>query len=627
MRALGAEIVRDAGGGWRVAGRGVGGLAEPADVLDMGNSGTAARLLAGILASHDLFAVMTGDASLRRRPMRRVIEPLSACGARFETREGGRLPLAVRGARDALPLEYRVPVPSAQVKSAVLLAGLNAPGVTTVTEAEATRDHSENMLRHFGARVEVELAGLGRIIRLHGQPELMAADVMVPGDPSSAAFPLVAALLVPGTRLTIAGVGLNPLRTGLIDTLLEMGADIAVEDRRTEGGEPVGDLVVSHGPLRAVDVPPRAGAVDDRRIPRPRRRGRLRLGHDADARIEGAAGEGKRPLGRDGEPAGRERGFSRDRRRRSFRPWHRTSACGRRAGGDRDGSSHRDERAGARARDRGAGRDRRFYVHRNEFSRFRRADERRRRRYRSGGPVSGPMGGPVIAIDGPAAAGKGTLARRIAAALGLPYLDTGLLYRAAGRRVLDAGGDPADPAAAEAAARALEPADLDRTDLRGPEADRAAAAVAAIPAVRQALLDFQRNFARHGGAVLDGRDIGTVVFPNADVKLFVTASVETRARRRWLELRAKGTAADLAVVETEMRARDAQDIARTAAPLRPAGDAVTLDTTVLDPDAAVAAAIGVIRQRWPGNTPTRARSVAEVAGVRPSRVPRPLREC
>ena len=161
MRALGAEVTHDADGTWRVAGRGIGGLIEPADVLDMGNSGTAARLLCGILASHPLFAVMTGDASLRRRPMRRVIDPLSACGARFAAREGGRLPLAVQGPREALPLDYRVPVPSAQVKSAVLLAGLNAPGITRVEEPEATRDHSENMLRHFGATVRVEAAGSG----------------------------------------------------------------------------------------------------------------------------------------------------------------------------------------------------------------------------------------------------------------------------------------------------------------------------------------------------------------------------------------------------------------------------------------------------------------------------------
>lgn len=256
MRALGAEVTQDAPGRWRVAGRGIGGLVEPSDVLDMGNSGTAARLLCGILASHDLFAVMTGDASLRRRPMRRVTDPLAACGARFEGREGGRLPLAIRGARQALPIEYRLPVASAQVKSALLLAGLNAPGWTAIEEPEPTRDHSERMLRHFGAEVSIEQSGRGRIIRLMGQPELVAADVAVPGDPSSAAFPLVAALLVPGSRVTIRGVGLNPARIGLFQTLRDMGADLVIENERTEGGEPVGDVTATHGPLQGIDVPP-----------------------------------------------------------------------------------------------------------------------------------------------------------------------------------------------------------------------------------------------------------------------------------------------------------------------------------------------------------------------------------
>src|ERR1019366_5907746 len=200
--------------------------------------------------------VLPGDPSLRRRPMRRVIDPLTASGARFASRAGGLLPLAVEGARDALPLSYRVPVPSAQVKSAVLLAGLNARGITRVEEPEATRDHSENMLRHFGATVQVTLVGTGRVIQLHGQPELIAADVVVPGDPSSAAFPLVATLLVPGSRVTITGVGLNPLRTGLLATLAEMGADLRIENQRTEGGEPVGDVVATHGPLKAITVPP-----------------------------------------------------------------------------------------------------------------------------------------------------------------------------------------------------------------------------------------------------------------------------------------------------------------------------------------------------------------------------------
>jgi 3-phosphoshikimate 1-carboxyvinyltransferase len=221
----------------------------------MGNSGTAARLLCGMLASHPIFAVMTGDASLRRRPMRRVTEPLTACGAVFTTRDGGRLPLTVQGAVYPIPLEYRVPVPSAQVKSACLLCGLNAPGITHIEEPEATRDHTENMLRHFGATITVEEAGRGRVIELSGQPELFAADVAVPGDPSSAAFLVAAALLVPGSDVTIPAVGLNPTRCGLFLTLAEMGANVVVENRRIEGGEPVGDLIVTHGPLRGVDVP------------------------------------------------------------------------------------------------------------------------------------------------------------------------------------------------------------------------------------------------------------------------------------------------------------------------------------------------------------------------------------
>ncbi|GBQ40278.1 3-phosphoshikimate 1-carboxyvinyltransferase [Acidocella aminolytica 101 = DSM 11237] len=255
MRALGAEISRD-GADWLVCGRGIGGLVEPADVLDMGNSGTAARLLAGILATHPFYAVMTGDASLRKRPMGRVVDPLSASGAQFFARAGNRLPLTILGARDPLPLFYRLPVASAQVKSAVLLAGLNAPGYTEVEEPEPTRDHSENMLRHFGAEVTVTQAGAGRHIRLKGQPELRAADVDVPGDPSSAAFPVAAALLVPGSEVTIANVGLNPLRTGLFQTLREMGARLDVPNQRTEGGEKLGDMTVTYSELRAVDVPP-----------------------------------------------------------------------------------------------------------------------------------------------------------------------------------------------------------------------------------------------------------------------------------------------------------------------------------------------------------------------------------
>src|SRR5579872_4541191 len=220
MRALGAGVERRGDGAWRVDGVGLGGLAEPQNVIDLGNSGTAARLLLGILATHDLTAFVTGDASLRSRPMRRVIDPLTQFGARFISRAGERLPLAVTGAADPLPQTYRLPVPSAQVKSAVLLAGLNAPGETSVIEPEPTRDHTERLLGHFGATVRIAPhEGGGKAITVIGQPELTAAPIAVPGDISSAAFPLVAGLIVPGSELMLTGIGVNPSRTGLLASL------------------------------------------------------------------------------------------------------------------------------------------------------------------------------------------------------------------------------------------------------------------------------------------------------------------------------------------------------------------------------------------------------------------------
>ncbi len=257
VRALGAGAERGTDGVWHVFGRGVGGLAEPASVLDMGNSGTGARLLMGLLATHPFTSFFTGDASLSARPMDRVMAPLRRMGAAINARSGDRLPLMIRGAVSPLPIAYELPVASAQVKSAVLLAGLNTPGTTSVVEPQPTRDHSELMLRHFGAEVAVErLDGGGRAITLTGQPEIPGRDVVVPGDLSSAAFPLVAALLVPGSEVTLRRVGVNALRSGLLETLGEMGAEIAIADRRAEGGEPVADLTVKAGPLRGVEVPP-----------------------------------------------------------------------------------------------------------------------------------------------------------------------------------------------------------------------------------------------------------------------------------------------------------------------------------------------------------------------------------
>jgi 3-phosphoshikimate 1-carboxyvinyltransferase len=255
IRALGAELERS-DAAWRVFGRGNGGLLEATGVLDMGNSGTGVRLLMGLVASQPLLTFFCGDASLSRRPMRRVIEPLTRIGANIWARGGDRLPLALRGAEEALPIEYALPVASAQVKSAILLAGLNAPGRTTVIEPTPTRDHTERLLTHFGATVHVEpLSNGGGRITLEGQPELSGRPVAVPGDISSAAFPMVAALLVPGSRVTLSGIGVNPLRSGLVDTLLEMGARITMLRRVDFGGEPAADLLIEAGPLDGVEVP------------------------------------------------------------------------------------------------------------------------------------------------------------------------------------------------------------------------------------------------------------------------------------------------------------------------------------------------------------------------------------
>jgi 3-phosphoshikimate 1-carboxyvinyltransferase len=256
MRAFGASVERDGPGAWRVAGVGVGGFAEPADVIDCGNSGTGVRLIMGAMATTPIAATFTGDASLRGRPMGRVTEPLALFGARAVGRAGGRLPLTLVGARDPGPVEYRLPVASAQVKSAMLLAALAAPGESAVIEPTPTRDHTERMLRGFGASLSVEQTAQGRVIRLMGRPELEPQAIAVPRDPSSAAFPVAAALLVEGSEVLVPGVSLNPTRAGFYETLADMGADLAFENRREEGGEPVADLRARFSALRGVDVPP-----------------------------------------------------------------------------------------------------------------------------------------------------------------------------------------------------------------------------------------------------------------------------------------------------------------------------------------------------------------------------------
>lgn len=257
MRAMGASVERTGEGSWSVHGVGVGALLQPEAPLDMGNSGTSTRLLMGLVSSHPITATFVGDASLSKRPMGRVITPLSQMGASIEASEGGRLPLIVRGAAPAVPITYRLPVASAQVKSAILLAGLNTPGITTVIEPVPTRDHSERMLRGFGAELTVETDADGaRVISIRGEAELKPQVIDVPGDPSSAAFFIVAALVVPGSEVLIENVGLNPTRAGLVEVLRQMGGHIEELSSREVGGEPVADLLVRHSALKGIEVDP-----------------------------------------------------------------------------------------------------------------------------------------------------------------------------------------------------------------------------------------------------------------------------------------------------------------------------------------------------------------------------------
>ena len=265
MEAFGASVTNHGDGNWTVHGVGVGGFSEPDGVIYCGNSGTGVRLIMGAMATHDMTATFTGDASLNKRPMARVTDPIALFGAEAYGRKGGRLPMTIVGAKHPVPVRYTVPMPSAQVKSAVMLAGLNAPGETVIIEKEATRDHTERMLVGFGAEVNVETSAEGRVITLQGYPELKPQTISVPRDPSSAAFPVCAALITEGSDILVPNIGLNPTRAGLYTTLREMGADLVFENERIEGGEPVADLRAKFSPnMKGIEVPPdRAASMID----------------------------------------------------------------------------------------------------------------------------------------------------------------------------------------------------------------------------------------------------------------------------------------------------------------------------------------------------------------------------
>lgn len=571
---------------WSVEGKGIGGLSEPANILDMGNSGTAVRLLMGLLAPYGFNCFFTGDESLRKRPMGRVSAPLEQMGARFTTRQGGRLPLLMQGAEHALPIEYTLPVASAQVKSAILLAGLNTRGITTVIEKEATRDHTERMMQFFGLPLEHEsMPEGGARVRVKGQAAQTRKDYQftVPADPSSAAFIIVAALLIPHSFVTIANVCINPLRTGLFDTLREMGGDIVYTNIKEIAGETVADIEVRSSTLSGVTVPAsRAPSMIDeypilciaaacakgRTVMQGLAELRVKESNRLSAMIEGlhACGVESIEQGDDLIVTGR----------------------GQAPRGGATITTYFDHRIamsflvmGLVAQETVTVDDTTAIA--TSFPNFialmqylgaqfilptQRCDAAIRPR--------------VIAVDGPAASGKGTLARRLADYFGMAYLDTGSLYRAAAMRLVYAGRDPLDVAAAIAAARAIQEHDMANPKLRQEHIGKTASIISAYPEVRDALLDYQRQFAaKEQGAVLDGRDIGTVICPDADLKLFITASLETRAKRRHRELQEQGVDVIYDSVYKELVERDKRDAERAIAPMVAADDALHIDTSEL----------------------------------------------
>lgn len=580
LQSLGVAI-RKNGDAWEVEGVGVGGLKESKDVLDMGNSGTGVRLLMGLMAPYPFSTVFTGDESLRSRPMGRVIEPLRKMGAVVAAHSDHRLPLMLTGTADALPVTYTLPVASAQVKSAILLAGLNTRGKTTVIEPASTRDHTENLLRYLGFSIEVNSSGISIVGQ---QPQTFAdREIHVPGDPSSAAFLTVAALICPQSKILIKNVCVNPLRTGLFITLKEMGAKIEFKNERALSGEHVADISVTAGKLKAATVPAaRAPSmIDEYPI----------------LAVAAAFAEGESVM----------HGLSELRVKESDRLnaiVEMLTACGVNAraegdslyvtGGAPNGgatiNTRFDHRIAMSALVMGMAAKAPVEIDdadsiKTSFPNFVEAMNS------LGGKISSPSAYAkassdtplVVAIDGPAASGKGTLARRLAEHFGLEYLDTGSLYRAVGMKLIYGGKDPSDKKAAVEAAKNIDADDLANPRLRQERIGQAASIVSAFPEVRQALLEFQRNFAKgKKGAVLDGRDIGTVVCPDADFKFFITATLYARAKRRHKELQGQGYEVVFDSVLEDLRERDERDEKRAIAPLKAASDATVIDTSEMD---------------------------------------------
>ena len=623
LRAMGVGIPPlVAGGEVRVTGVGTRGLRAPRAVLDCANSGTTARLLLGVLAGQDLRATLTGDASLRRRPMRRVTDPLSSMGARFDPLAApGRLPLRVTGGA-LRALDHRLPVASAQVKSALLLAGVTGGVPVRLAEPGLSRDHTERMLAAAGCTLTSAWRDGANRVELTASPRaLHPVDVVVPGDFSSAAFPLALALLGGAAAgIVVRGVGLNPTRTGLLPVLERMNARIEAHPRSfPERGEPAGDLIVRPSNLvgtevGAAEIPGLIDEVPVLAVLAARARGTTRITGAGELRVKesdrlGALAANLSALGVEVEELpdglvieGSERSLA---GRVQVRADHRIAMAFGVLGALAGSSVTVDAPEAVDVSYPG------FWEVLKRLS----APSARPPAARARTPAR-PRG-PVIVIDGPAGSGKSTSAREVARRLGCRHLDSGALYRALTFALLESGVPPDSwPALTESdlnaypvrttpsgtgfrvrlGARALG------SELRSPQVDRHVSAAARLPAVRAWLLDRQRQAGRTGALVADGRDLGTVVFPEAEVKVFLVADLGERARRRLRQMGVRGRDDDSVAHEEadRLRARDRLDANRKIAPLRQAPDAVAIDGTHLSFEEQVDAILAVIRARLTG---------------------------